>query len=171
MFTQYEFDVPVYMELPPDMDLEGYGKDSSKYLLKLKKYLYGLKNASLNWHNKLKYAFKDKLFVESLSNPCVLILKDMIILAYVNDCIFISKEDFTIKKFIDSMKDTPEGFEFTEEGTTTAYLGFAIYLSLDGKGFILSQPLLIDRIIQDLGFDPKTTKVATKKYSSWISTS
>ena len=71
------------------MDLAGHGKDSSKYLLKLKKYLYSLKIASLNWHNKPKDAFDDKGFVESLPDPCVFISKDMIIMVYVDDCIRI----------------------------------------------------------------------------------
>ena len=31
----------------------------------------------------------------------------------------------------------------------------------DKKGFILSQPFLMDRIVQALHFDPKTTKSAT----------
>ena len=53
-FPQDNLDVPVYMELPSGMDLADHGKDSSKYLLKLKKSLYGLNNASLNWQNKLK---------------------------------------------------------------------------------------------------------------------
>ena len=43
-----DLEVPVYMELPAGMDLAGHGKDSSKYLLKLKRYLYGLKQASMN---------------------------------------------------------------------------------------------------------------------------
>ena len=42
-FPQAELEVPVYMELPAGMDLAAYGKDSSKYLLKLKRSLYGLK--------------------------------------------------------------------------------------------------------------------------------
>ena len=84
-FTQSDLDVPVYMEITYDMDLEGHVKYSSKYLLKLKKYFYGLKNASLNWHNKLKDAFEDRGFVESLSDPCVFISKDMINLLYVDD--------------------------------------------------------------------------------------
>ena len=84
-FPQYDLDVPVYMELPSNMDLSGHGKDSSKYVLKLKKSLYGLKNASLNWHNKLKDAFEERGFVESLSDACVFILKDIIILVYVDD--------------------------------------------------------------------------------------
>ena len=38
-FPQAELEVPAYMELPAGMDLAGHGKDSSKYLLKLKRYL------------------------------------------------------------------------------------------------------------------------------------
>ena len=84
-FPQYDPDVPVYIELTSGMDLAGHGKDISKYLLKLKKSLYGFKNASLNWHNKLNDAFEDECFVESLSDPCVFISNDMIIFVYVDD--------------------------------------------------------------------------------------
>ena len=42
-FPQAELEVPVYMELTEGMELVGHGKDSSKYLLKLKSCLYGLK--------------------------------------------------------------------------------------------------------------------------------
>ena len=73
------------------MDLAGHGKYISKYLQELKISFYGLKNASLNWHNMLKEAFEDRGFVESLSDPCVFILKDMIVLGYVDDCILILK--------------------------------------------------------------------------------
>ena len=64
------------------------------------------------------------------------------------------------------MKDTPEGFEFTEEGTMNVYLGVDISPFPDGKGFTLSQPLLIDKIIQAFGFDPNTTKGATNNTPS-----
>ena len=73
------------MELPAGMDPAGHGKDKSKYLLKLKKSLYGFKNVSLNWHNNLKDDFEDRGFVESLSDPCVFVLTDMIILVYLDD--------------------------------------------------------------------------------------
>ena len=62
-FPQAELEVPVYMELPAGMDLAGHGKDSSKYLLKLKQSLYGLKQASMNCHYKLKTDFEDRGFV------------------------------------------------------------------------------------------------------------
>ena len=161
-FTQDDLDFPVYMDLPAGMYLAGHGKDSSKYLLKLKKYFYGLITTYLNWRNKLKDAFEDRFFVESLSDPCVFISKKMIILLYVDDCILISKEGFTIKKFIDSMKDSPEGLAFTEEGTMHSYLGVYIPTFPDEKGFTFSQTFYIYRIVQALGFDPKTTKGATR---------
>ena len=46
-FPQSQLEVPVYMELPAGTELAGHGKDSSRYLLKLKRYLYGLKQASI----------------------------------------------------------------------------------------------------------------------------
>ena len=92
------------MELPAGMDLAGHKKDCSKYFLKLKRYLYGLKQASKNWHCKLKTAFEDRVFVESLSDPCIFISKEMIILVYVDDYILISKEDLVIQKFISFLK-------------------------------------------------------------------
>ena len=81
-FPQAKLEVPVYMELSGGMDLAGHGKDISKYLMKLKQSLYGLKQASMNWHCKLKTDFEDRGFVESLSDPCIFISNGMIILVY-----------------------------------------------------------------------------------------
>ena len=99
--------------------------------------------------------------MESISGPCVFISKDMIILVYVDDCILISKEDLVIRKFISSFKAGTEDLLFTEEGTINSYLGVDIYSCPDKKGFTLYQPFLIDRVIQDLNFYPKTTKSDT----------
>ena len=92
--------------------------------------------------------------MESLSDPCVFISKEMIILVYVYDCIIISKKAFVIQKFISSLKAGTEDFVFTEEGTMNLYLGVDISSFPDKKGFTLSQPFLIDRVIQALNFDP-----------------
>ena len=62
-FPQDDLEVPVYIELPAGMDLAGHGKDSSNYILKLKRSLYGLKQALMNWHCKLKTDFEDRGFV------------------------------------------------------------------------------------------------------------
>ena len=74
------------MELPAGMELVSDTGTSSRYILKLRKSLYGLKQASLNWHtNMLKAALLDRGFVESISDPCVYITKDLIVLVYVDD--------------------------------------------------------------------------------------
>ena len=85
----------------------------------------------------------------------------MIILVYVDDCIIISNKVFVIQKFISSLKAGTGDFVFTEEGTMNSYLGDDISSLTDNKGFTLSRPFLIDRVIQDLNFDPKTTNIAT----------
>ena len=72
--------------------------------------------------------------MESLSNPCVFISKEMIILVYVDDCILISKKAFVIQKFISSLKAGTEDFVFAEEGTMNSYLGVDISSLLDKKG-------------------------------------
>ena len=70
-FPHADLEVPVYMELPAGMEIEG----SKNCILKLRKSLYGLKSASYNWHQKLKAALERRDFVESLSDPCVFIGK------------------------------------------------------------------------------------------------
>ena len=87
----------------------------------------------------------------------------MIILVYVYDCILVSKEALVIQKFISSLKAGTEDLLFTEEGTINSYIGVDISSFPDKKGFTLSRPFLIDRVIQALNFDPKTTKSATNK--------
>ena len=99
--------------------------------------------------------------MESLSDPCVFISKEMIILVYVDDCILISTDALVIQNFISSLKAGTADFVFTEEGTMNSYPGVDISPFPDKKCFTLSQPFLIDRVIQALNFDPKTIKSAT----------
>ena len=157
-FPQADLEVPVYMELPAGMELANDSGKSSRSILKLKKSLYGLKQASLNWHNMLKAALLDRGFVESVSDPCVYITKDLIVLVYVDDCILISKEHSAMAAFVQSLRDGPENFVFTEDGTLESYLGVCITRLSDSSGFEMSQPFLIDRIIKAIGFEMATTK-------------
>ena len=70
----------------------------------------------------------------SLSDPCVFISKEMIILVYFDDCILISKEALVIQKFISFLKAGTEDFVFMEEGTMNLYLGVDISSLPDKKG-------------------------------------
>ena len=155
-FPQADLDVPVYMELPLGMELPpSFGPSKSNVLL-LKKSLYGLKQASLNWYDMLANALRDRGFKEA-SDPCVFLRHDMIVLTYVDDCILLSPKKETIDAFILSLKNGPENFVFTDEGSMEKYLGVDIQKLQDGSGFTLSQPHLIERILQAAEIDLRMT--------------
>jgi hypothetical protein len=61
-FPQADLDVDIWMELPTGIVVSGKDTESRAYVLKLKKSLYGLKQASLNWFEKLKQGLMDQGF-------------------------------------------------------------------------------------------------------------
>jgi hypothetical protein len=148
-FPQADLDTPVFMEIPIGVSVDGIHQNKA-YVLRLRKSLYGLKQASSNWYSYLKKGLKDHGFKESQSDPCVFIRKDMIILIYVDDCVLVSKSSDVIKSFIDSLTNGPEQFVFTDEGSMDKYLGVNIQ-KLDNNEFVLRQPFLISRILDALG--------------------
>ena len=58
----------------------------------------------------------DELNCNSLSDPCVYITKDLIVLVYVEDCILIPKEQAAIATVVQSLRDGPEDLVFTDIG-------------------------------------------------------
>eukprot|EP00956_Cyclotella_meneghiniana_P030674 scaffold78001_cov41-Cyclotella_meneghiniana.AAC.5 len=119
------------MELPDGMNPEGVDeKDRWKYVLKLNKSLYGLKQASHNWYMKLKKALEVREFKASEIDPCIFLKPGIIVLVYVDDCIITG----------------PEQFVLTEEGTLDKFLGINIQPAGPGK-YELSQPFLIERLV------------------------
>ena len=69
-FLQADLDVPVYMELPTGMVLSDSFDHPKSNVLRLKKSIYGLKQASLNWYDMLAKELRDRDFKEA-SDPCV----------------------------------------------------------------------------------------------------
>jgi hypothetical protein len=59
-FPQADLDVDIWMELPTGIVVSGKDNESRAYVLKLKKSVYGLKQASLNWFEKLKQGLMDR---------------------------------------------------------------------------------------------------------------
>ena len=113
------------------------------YILKLKKSLYGLKQASLNWLEKLKQGLTDRGFKPSEINPCLFMKKDMILLTYVNDCIIIGTSMKSIDAFIHSMQHGKENFILTDEGDVNKFLAIEI-VQHNPNTFKLVQPFPIN---------------------------
>ena len=74
------------MELPM-----GFNHTNKNKVLKLKKNLYGLKQAGRNWWLKLAEGLKDMGFKPSQADPCVHLRNDAVILVYVDDCLIFSR--------------------------------------------------------------------------------
>ena len=87
-FPQADLEVPVYMEMPMGFVSED-DKKRGKYVLRLNKSLYGLKQASYNWFEKLKSGLCSRDFVQSQVDPCVFLGDGCIVLTYVDDVIII----------------------------------------------------------------------------------
>ena len=66
-------------------------------------------------------------------DPCVFLRADSIVLCYVDDCIIIAKENHIIDDLVTSLKNGPEKYDFTVEGTTKNYLGVKIVTHQDGS--------------------------------------
>ena len=70
-FPQAELDEDIWMELPLGFTPLDDPNNSKNYVLKLNMSLYGLKQASYNWFEKLKAGLKDRDFEPSKINPCL----------------------------------------------------------------------------------------------------
>ena len=72
-FPQAELDVPVYMELPMGIEVENSNGEKKQHVLRLRKSLYGLKQASANWYDMLRTGLQLRGFRESIADPCVFV--------------------------------------------------------------------------------------------------
>jgi hypothetical protein len=83
-------------------------------------------------------------------DPCLYLKANMILLTYVDDCIIFSPSMESIDRLVRSMHDGPENFKLTDEGDVNKFLGMKI-TKINSSSFELSQPFLIDRLLQFLG--------------------
>ncbi len=150
------------MYLPIGFQVDGSTETDSetKYILKLNKSLYGLKQASFNWYEKLKTGLMDRGFTPSKIDPCIYLKEGMMILTYVDDCIIIGNCMKEIDEFVTSMKNGPENFILTDEGDIDKFLGIDIK-HLGNNKFEISQPFLIERIVTLLGLKDNEFNVDT----------
>ena len=156
-FPQADLDVDIFMELPSGFEVAN-NIGGVRYILRLKKNLYGLKQAGLNWFDKLRKGLEDRGFVQSKIDPCVFMRHDCIIVTYVDDCIMFVKDIKVADTLVKSLQEGPEKFDFTDEGSVHNYLGVEIIDRPDihKKAFEMKQPYLIERILETVQIDSKT---------------
>ena len=149
-FCQAPLDQVVYVELPR-------GFERKHMVLELQQSVYGLKQSPLNFYRHLRQGLESRGFIKSAHDDCLFNNGEVIVLFWVDDCIFYSKEMGKIQQIIDSLKNE---FLLEKEEDMAGFLGLDISHSKDGKTITLTQMGLINRILKACGMEdsnPKST--------------
>ena len=106
---------------------------TGNYVLKLKKNLYGLKDAATNWFKYLSDGLESKKlqFNKSEIDQCVFLRNDCIVLVYMDDVILISRDSSTTDKVINVLKS--KDYILEDEGDLDKQLGVNIVKHDDGS--------------------------------------
>ncbi len=131
--------------------------DHRKYVLKLNKSLYGLKQSGYNWFEKLREGLVMRDFVQSQVDKCVFFRKNCIVLTYVDDCIILGTDMPIVDLVIYSLQEGDEDFQLIDQGSLDKYLGLLIH-DIDSTLFEMSQPFLVRWILEFLSLDESKTK-------------
>eukprot|EP00978_Attheya_sp_CCMP212_P037949 scaffold183254_cov63-Attheya_sp.AAC.3 len=151
-YPQAPIEYDIYMELPHGIELkEG---NSKTHVLKLLRNIYGQRQAGKIWADFLKDKLESIGFVPSPVDECVYIRRNVIFLVYVDDGIFTSPDSEAINKAIEEIKEL--GLDIDDQGDIEDYLG--VNVERVGDTFVLTQPQLIDQIIEDLALEGSRPK-------------
>ncbi len=158
----------IFMEIPYGMTLP-LG-DRKGYVLRLRKNLYGLKQAGLNWFQYIKEGLEERGFTQSQVDPCVFFRHDAIMILYVDDCVVMSKDPRTVDNIVTSLAtgqdpDNPKKqfknqYTLTNDGGIQNYLGVEVVKDKKSNSIELKQKFLIERIIQAVGLDKELSSAS-----------
>jgi hypothetical protein len=128
--------------------------DTSKHVLRIKKNMYGLRQAGNNWFDALRSSLLSLGFHQSCHDPCLFIKNNCLLLVYVDNCLIFAKSDAVLDGIVAALE---KEFNLTSEGSVGAYLGIDIRRTPDG--FLeLTQTGLINKIIAACGLQDQSTE-------------
>lgn len=136
----------IYMKQP-----EGFNSGPDVY--RLRKSLYGLKQAARVWNETLTNSLFEAGAKQSLFDPCLFSIKEnndeCYILIHVDDILVATNSQHLIDKLENTMN---KSFVAKNLGDAKQYLGIKITKSSDGF-FEISQPNYIEKIIRENGLE------------------
>jgi hypothetical protein len=162
-FTQAPADCDIFMSIPPGFIVEnntlvlnstGSTTMNKDYVLRIKKNMYGLRQAGNNWFDALRSSLLHLGFHQSCHDPCLFICGNCILPTYVDDCLLFAKLDDVLDSVLASLE---KDFVLTSQGSVGAYLGIDIKRTADG--FLeLTQTGLIQKIISACGLQDQSAE-------------
>ena len=150
-----------FVELPKGITIQGIS--SKTHVFEVLRNIYGGKDAGRQWFLHLKKHLLDIGFTQSQHDKCLFYCGTVIFILYTDDSIILGPDEAEIDNLIDKMKQA--GLDLTVAGKLEDFLGVNIKEKQGEQGpeFHLTQPRLIESILQDLRLDGK--KVKTKDTS------
>ena len=146
-FTQSDIDCDIFVEPPKGFSFKT--KDGKPAVLKLKRALYGTKQASRLWQEKLASHLCDNMgFSRSTADPCLFSRRDkdgsIILLGVYVDDIVVAHNGLRFDWFKEKFTD---GFRSKHIGKLDWFLGIGIGQSVDFS-VSLSQSSYIDKLVE-----------------------
>ena len=154
-FPQAPVEKEIYMKIPKGFELN-YGSPN-EYVLKLKRNIYGQKQAGRVWNKYLEKKLIEEVgFTKSKVDECVFYKKNTMYILYTDDSILAGPNKNEIDEIIEEIKRAK--LDITREGDIQDFLGINIQKKKNGD-IKLSQPHLIDQILKDLKMDKDELKM------------
>ena len=160
-YPQAPVECDLYMQIPRGHKLFNERKRKA---IKLKKNLYGQKQAGRVWNQYLTRTLTTNHFTQSTIDDCLFYFGDCIILIYVDDTIIAGPTLDRVNHVISVLSSL---FNVEDQGDISDYLGVRVKQLPDGS-FSLTQPHLIDSILKDLHFQPNTRPADTPALTTKI---
>jgi hypothetical protein len=150
-FPQADVECDLFMQLPRGVTFPRFHR--SIHCLKLKKNLYGQKQAGRVWNKFLVDGLVNSLkFTQSKVDECVFYCGSTVLLMYVDDGILCGPSAKDIQTII---KELGALYNITDEGEIDAYLGVKVSKPTSDT-IELKQPHLIQQILDDIGMKSNT---------------
>ena len=150
---------PTYIAMPQGFDYQGR-RDT--HVLRIVRNLYGGKNAGRTWFLFCRDYLVSLGFTQSQVDPCVFYYRtDALLLLFVDDVILGARTQEICNDVIHLLQDN---VDVDDQGDLCDYLG--VHVTPIPGGLKLSQPQLIDSILQDLGLTTASKPLLTPAVAS-----
>jgi Reverse transcriptase (RNA-dependent DNA polymerase) len=157
-YPQDDIETEIYLDLPIGYEeFLAPNERRDDCILLLKKNVYGLNQAGRTWFQHLRSRLVDLGFTQNKHDHCMFSNWQTVIIVYVDDCLIWGKDKDEIIKVVEQLS---REFALTDEGEDIhSYLGIQLGRTIDNLEVHISQPFLIQRIVQFLGYNKDEAKV------------
>jgi transposase InsO family protein len=146
-YLQAELHEDLYMQMPPGLpNTDAHG---NRLVLKLRKTLYGLKQAGREWNILIVQFFVSYGFVQSKVDTCLFQLIQeslvLIVLLYVDDIMIASNDKAFRAAFVSALADK---FPTDDKGACDWIIGLKITRDRPTRTLVLSQELYVSDLLK-----------------------